>query len=453
MTAAERNIISGNFENGVRLFNNVAFEVVRGNKVIGNYIGVNASGTALGNSLHGVFISEGTPNDVFRNFIGGTEAGAGNVIANNGGDGIFMSGGHENAIFANSIHSNTGLGIDLGANGVTANDVGDQDAGGNDLQNFPVISSAIRSGSNTIITGAMSSFANNTYTIEFFSNPACDASGNGEGQTFLGSTSVTTDVNGDAPINVSLPVAVTAGHFITATAADVNNNTSELSACRQVIACSFSINPTSRSHTSKAETGSVTVTATAGCAWTASESLSWVTITSGASGTGNGTVNYSVDANSTTSPRSGSITIAGQTFTVNQAASSVFTFSAAAYSVSESGPTITITVNRTNATNGTMTANYATSNGTATAPADYTTASGTLTFTNTDATETFSVAIANDTLTEDNETRQSCAQQPGVRLARRHARRCGFDHNGQRHHCYDCRRQRGRVATPGDSER
>lgn len=417
LTVAERNVIAGNFESGVRFFSNSTFDSVRWNKVIGNYIGVNASGAALGNSTHGVFMSENVANAVFRNSIGGVETGAGNVIANNGGDGIFITGGHENGIFANSIHSNTGLGIDLGANGVTANDIGDQDTGGNDLQNFPVISSAIRSGSNTIITGTMSSFANNSYTIEFFSNPACDASGNGEAQTFLGSTTVTTDVNGNAPINVVLPVAVTAGHFITATATDVNDNTSELSACQQVIACSFSINPTSRSHTSKAETGSVTVTGTAGCAWTATESLSWVTITSGASGTGNGTVNYSVDANSTTSARSGSITIAGQTFTVNQSAASVFTFSAATYSVNEAGPTITITVNRTNTSNGTMTVNYATSNGTATAPADYTAASGTLTFTNTDATETFNITIANDTLTEDNEAVNIALSSPSAGAA------------------------------------
>lgn len=83
--------------------------------------------------------------------------------------------------------------------------------------------------------------------------------------------------------------------------------------------CSFSISPTSASYTSANGTGSVTVTAGAGCGWTAVSNAAWITITSGASGTGNGTVNYSVAANSG-SARNGTMTIAGQIFTVSQAA-------------------------------------------------------------------------------------------------------------------------------------
>jgi hypothetical protein len=63
----------------------------------------------------------------------------------------------------------------------------------------------------------------------------------------------------------------------------------------------------------------VAVTAGTGCSWTATENLSWVSITSGASGTGNGAVNYSITEN-TGAARSGTITIAGQTFTISQAA-------------------------------------------------------------------------------------------------------------------------------------
>ena len=68
--------------------------------------------------------------------------------------------------------------------------------------------------------------------------------------------------------------------------------------------CSYSISPTSNSFTSQGGSGSVSVTAGAGCAWTASVdsgSTAWVSITSGTSGTGNGTVNYSVQANNTSS--------------------------------------------------------------------------------------------------------------------------------------------------------
>jgi hypothetical protein len=85
--------------------------------------------------------------------------------------------------------------------------------------------------------------------------------------------------------------------------------------------CSYSLVPTSRSHGSGAETGSIGVAATAGCAWTVANTNGWILVTSGASGTGGGTVNYSVNANTTASPRSGILTIGGQTFTVTQAGS------------------------------------------------------------------------------------------------------------------------------------
>ena len=75
---------------------------------------------------------------------------------------------------------------------------------------------------------------------------------------------------------------------------------------------------------------SVTVTTTSGCAWTASEAASWLTITSGGSGTTTGTVSYTATANTTTSPRSATLTVAGQSVTVAQdAAACSFTVSAA----------------------------------------------------------------------------------------------------------------------------
>jgi len=82
--------------------------------------------------------------------------------------------------------------------------------------------------------------------------------------------------------------------------------------------CTYSISPTSRSHSSGAESGTVSVTAQSGCSWAATSNVSWITITSGSSGTGSGTVYYSVSANTSTSSRTGTITIAGQTFTVSQ---------------------------------------------------------------------------------------------------------------------------------------
>jgi len=83
------------------------------------------------------------------------------------------------------------------------------------------------------------------------------------------------------------------------------------------VSCTYSISPTSQSFNSSGGTGSVDVTTQSGCSWTAISNVSWITITSGSSGTGNGTVNYSVSTN-TGSQRTGTITIAGETFTVTQ---------------------------------------------------------------------------------------------------------------------------------------
>ncbi|KJU86875.1 hypothetical protein MBAV_000931 [Candidatus Magnetobacterium bavaricum] len=83
---------------------------------------------------------------------------------------------------------------------------------------------------------------------------------------------------------------------------------------------SYTISPTSNNFTSNGGAGSVSVTANTGCAWTASSSQGWIVVTSGSSGSGNGTVAYNVAQNTATSPRTGTMTIAGQTFTVTQAA-------------------------------------------------------------------------------------------------------------------------------------
>jgi len=84
--------------------------------------------------------------------------------------------------------------------------------------------------------------------------------------------------------------------------------------------CSYSISPSSISPTASSGSGSVLVTTTSVCSWTAvSNNTSWLNVTNGSSGTGNGTVSYSYTSNGTSSSRTGTITIAGKTFTVTQA--------------------------------------------------------------------------------------------------------------------------------------
>ena len=208
------------------------------NLIQGNFIGTDLTGSRpLGNSKSGVLIDEG-----FDNTIGGTVAAARNVIAFNGSQGVFLDAGvafFNNAIRRNSIFSNAALGIDLSnsfnsPDGVTPNDPCDSDEGANGLQNYPALLSAVRSGSATTIQGALNSAPDKTFTLEFFSNTECDGSGFGEGKTFIGSTTVTTDSNCNAAFSASLPVAVAAGQFITATATDPAGNTSEFSQCVQV---------------------------------------------------------------------------------------------------------------------------------------------------------------------------------------------------------------------------
>ena len=85
-------------------------------------------------------------------------------------------------------------------------------------------------------------------------------------------------------------------------------------------ACSYAIAPTSQSVVAGGGTGSTSVTAQTGCAWTAvSNNTSWLTVTAGASGSGNGSVSFSAAANASTSQRTGTLTVGGQTFNVTQA--------------------------------------------------------------------------------------------------------------------------------------
>ncbi len=82
--------------------------------------------------------------------------------------------------------------------------------------------------------------------------------------------------------------------------------------------CTYFISPTSEHFSSSEWTGSVSVTTESGCDWTATSNDVWITLTSGSSGSGNGTVSYSVSSNSSTGSRTGTMTIAGNTFTVTQ---------------------------------------------------------------------------------------------------------------------------------------
>jgi hypothetical protein len=141
----------------------------------------------------------------------------------------------QNAILGNSIFSNGGLGITLSGNPPTVNDHCDADTGANFQQNFPVITVVNAFAGSTNIQGTLDSTANTgPYRIEFFSSPSCNAGSPndfGEGKTFLGAATPSTDGSCAATFDVTLPVSVSPGSVVTATATDPNNNTSEFSQC------------------------------------------------------------------------------------------------------------------------------------------------------------------------------------------------------------------------------
>jgi hypothetical protein len=82
--------------------------------------------------------------------------------------------------------------------------------------------------------------------------------------------------------------------------------------------CAYSIFPASKAFTSSAGAGTISVVSESRCGWEAVPSAGWITITSGRMGVGNGTVNYSVAANTTGLSRKGRITVGGRVFAIKQ---------------------------------------------------------------------------------------------------------------------------------------
>jgi hypothetical protein len=231
ITAGEslvQGLVINRFENGIGLAGG------NQNTIQNNYIGTDANGIGLlPNNQYGLLIVDSSINQ-----IGGGGPEASNLIAGNGASGIALFGASQSvSIRRNNIFANGGLGIDLGNNGVTANDAGDGDGGENELLNFPLIYSWVISGTDIIITGE----ARPASTIEFFRADS-DPSGNGEGQIFIGS-GIEGNLADDAISAPGLidptadqfsftltPIsALTGTDLLTATATDVNGNTSEFS--------------------------------------------------------------------------------------------------------------------------------------------------------------------------------------------------------------------------------
>jgi titin len=223
-TAGAGNVISGNGTYGVY----ISDVGTTGNLVQGNIIGADLTGTnALANGFADIVLQAGATN----NLIGGTDMGAGNVIAFAVGPGVVMYNPNttNDSIRGNSTFSNGGLGIDLNNDGVTPNHTGFL-AGPNNLQNYPTITNAFSYAASTIALGNLNSATNRSFFIDFYRNTAADPSGYGEGQFYLGTAGVTTDGSGNALFAYTNNSGNYSGQYLTATATAATGDTSEFSA-------------------------------------------------------------------------------------------------------------------------------------------------------------------------------------------------------------------------------
>jgi hypothetical protein len=212
------NVIGASRRNGVHLDTPNAVS----NLIQGNYIGVAPNGSnLLSNAREGLLLENGAANNVVD----------GNLIAFNGSNGVALalSAGSGNHITANDIKLNALLGIDLGQDGVSPNDANDDDSGPNGFQNFPVLTHVLTMQGMTIIEGSIDGPAHEHYELEFFVNAQTDASGFGEGESFLGAANVVNDNHGNTTFTVTVPSASPPGLFLSATATDESGDTSEFS--------------------------------------------------------------------------------------------------------------------------------------------------------------------------------------------------------------------------------
>jgi len=220
--AGAGNLVSGNANVGI-----VIPFGISGNTVQGNRVGTDASASSFvcGHSMAGIEVSGS------GNLIGGSQAGAANLVAFNRNDGVRVDGGTGNRIIHNSIFANGGAGIRLGSQSQpTQNDPGDTDSGPNNYQNYPVLGAGAVGVGGFDISATLNSTVG-TFHLEFFASRTCGRFGHGEGQSFIGAADVITDNSGNASFGPQFFFTQAGQTALTATATDANGNTSEFSTC------------------------------------------------------------------------------------------------------------------------------------------------------------------------------------------------------------------------------
>jgi hypothetical protein len=135
------------------------------------------------------------------------------------------------------------------------------------------------------------------------------SSGTGCDYTAVSNASFITINSGASSGNGIISYSITAGTITVA---------GQVFTINQSSGCTYNVNPATHSLNPAGGSGTITVTTQPGCNWSATSDNSWITVTEGSSGTGDGTVTFTVA--STGVARTGSLFVAGQTVVVNQAA-------------------------------------------------------------------------------------------------------------------------------------
>jgi CSLREA domain-containing protein len=487
----EGNLISGNGQDGISIVGQAAQDI----KVGGNWIGLNAAGTAAlpnlgngisllpgagGNGPHATEIGDETPGtsnvisgngrhgirilktredtSIVHNVIGTDPTGS--IAIPNGGDGILIEQANRltirentiannlqagvvmmprtipavvgNVLFGNSIFSNMGPGIDL-TDTVDPNGVGDGTVPGPPgAQGYPEVVAATTSAVGTIIAGTLTSDPNLSYRVEVFGSPSCDPSGKGEGRAFLGGIDVGTNGAGSATFVMTVP-SLPIGQVITATATNLDHQTSEFSACKEVTTAAIVVSPTSGLSTTEAG-GTATFTVKLSTVPTANVTIGLssnnplegtvsppsltftpanattaqtVTVTGAADTTADGNQNYSIvtAAATSTDPAYNGLNPA-DVAVVNLDAGAVPTLSVAPAEVIEgtgAAVAMTFTVTLSPASTQTIVVPWSTQNGTAQAGSDFVETAGSVTFAPGDTSKSISIQVIGDNQVEGNE--------------------------------------------------
>lgn len=219
--AGAGNVISGNQGHGIFTANGV-----QGTMILGNRVGIDASGAALGNTIAGVRFQANSDG----NTVGGATTAAGNQIANNGDAGVFVEfGSDDNLIRRNSIYANAGGSITTSS------------------QPDPILDVAIADGTDLYVAGrlGLNSQVSTNFEIDAYTSPAC-----GEAKTYAGTFPLMSDGSGNGPFEELTTDAAVIQQF--ATVIQSSTSSSDVSPCvpvadagSTIAVASFSFTPSS----------------------------------------------------------------------------------------------------------------------------------------------------------------------------------------------------------------